>query len=250
MLKIDLHIHSIASGHAFNTVYELAKAAQEKGLEMIGITDHGPAVLGGPTKLYFYVTRRVPKKLFDVEVLMGCEANILDNNGLLDLPKEVLSMQAIVFAGLHKYTSYTGKSIEYNTQAILGAMKSPYVHAISHPCDTYYFPVDIEKIVKKASEYDVALEINCSRLKRFAHSKEVIEQTKTMIKQAHKHDVKMLISTDAHVASEIGDDSIIDQLNLRKIIPKDNILNVSTQAVKEFIEKKNKAKPKFEHYGD
>ncbi|MCK4243920.1 hypothetical protein KAX03_03545, partial [Candidatus Bathyarchaeota archaeon] len=114
----------------------------------------------------------------------------------------------------------------------------------------YYFPVDIEKIVKKASEYDVALEINCSRLKRFAHSKEVIEQTKTMIKQAHKHDVKMLISTDAHVASEIGDDSIIDQLNLRKIIPKDNILNVSTQAVKEFIEKKNKAKPKFEHYGD
>ncbi len=250
MLKIDLHIHSIASGHAFNTVYELAKAAQEKGLEMIGITDHGPAILGGPKKPYFYVTNRVPRKIFGVEVLMGCEANILDNNGLLDLPKELLSTQTIVFAGLHKLTSYTGKSIEYNTQSILGAMKSPYVHAISHPCDMYYFPVDIEKIVKKASEYDIALEINCSRLTRFAHSKEVIEQTKTMIKQAHKHDVKMLISTDAHIASEIGDDSIIDRLNMREIIPKDNILNLSTQAVKKFLDKKNKAKPKFKYYSD
>jgi len=250
MLKIDLHIHSIASGHAFNTVYEIAEAARDKGLKMIGITDHGPAVLGAPVKPYFYVTKRVPKKLFGVEVLMGCEANILDINGLLDLPKEYLSMQAILFAGLHKHTSYTGETKEDNTQAIIGAIRSPFVHAISHPCDPHYFPVNVKAIVKAASEHDVALEINCVRLKRFRRFKEYIEQTSFMIEYAQDLGVKLLISTDAHVASEIGDDSIIDELNLRKVIKEECILNTSIRKVKYFLETKKKAMPKFEYYGD
>jgi putative hydrolase len=250
MLKIDLHIHSIASGHAFNTVYEIAEAARDKGLEMIGIADHGPAVLGAPVIPYFYVTKRVPKKLFGVEVLMGCEANILDSDGKLDLPKEHLSMQAILFAGLHKWTGYTGKTKKDNTQAIIGAIRSPFVHAISHPFDPHYFPVDVEAIVKAASEHNVALEINCIRLKRFRKFKKYIEKTGWMIEHAQDRGVKMLISTDAHVASEIGDDSIIDELDMRRIIKEECILNTSTLKVKDFLEVKNRAKPKFEYYGD
>ena len=36
---LDVHTHTIASGHAYNTMREMAKAASEKGLELLGITN-------------------------------------------------------------------------------------------------------------------------------------------------------------------------------------------------------------------
>lgn len=35
---LDVHTHTIASGHAYNTMREMAKAAADKGLELLGIT--------------------------------------------------------------------------------------------------------------------------------------------------------------------------------------------------------------------
>jgi len=46
-LLADLHTHTVASGHAFSTITELATAAAGKGLELIAFTDHGPSVPGG-----------------------------------------------------------------------------------------------------------------------------------------------------------------------------------------------------------
>ena len=37
----DLHTHTLASTHAFNTVTEMARAAYEMGHKAIAITDHG-----------------------------------------------------------------------------------------------------------------------------------------------------------------------------------------------------------------
>ncbi len=48
MLRIDLHTHSIASGHALNTVYEMALVASRIGVTHLGITDHGPSMKGPP----------------------------------------------------------------------------------------------------------------------------------------------------------------------------------------------------------
>jgi histidinol phosphatase-like PHP family hydrolase len=39
----DMHMHTLVSGHAYGTIREMAQAAQVKGLEMIGITEHAPA---------------------------------------------------------------------------------------------------------------------------------------------------------------------------------------------------------------
>ena len=38
-IEADLHTHSVASGHAYSTVSELALAAAERGLKMIAITE-------------------------------------------------------------------------------------------------------------------------------------------------------------------------------------------------------------------
>ena len=43
-LVADLHMHSVMSGHAFGTIRELAFAASERGMRMIGVTEHGPGI--------------------------------------------------------------------------------------------------------------------------------------------------------------------------------------------------------------
>ena len=43
---LDMHTHTVASGHAYNTIYEMAQSAADKGLELLGIADHGPAMPG------------------------------------------------------------------------------------------------------------------------------------------------------------------------------------------------------------
>ena len=37
---LDLHTHTIASGHAYNTLYEMAQAAADNGLALYGCTEH------------------------------------------------------------------------------------------------------------------------------------------------------------------------------------------------------------------
>jgi len=43
---IDAHTHTVASGHAYSSLQEMAKAAADKGLQVLGITEHGPSVPG------------------------------------------------------------------------------------------------------------------------------------------------------------------------------------------------------------
>ena len=43
---MDLHTHTIASGHAYGTVREMAQAAAERGVEILGITEHAPGIPG------------------------------------------------------------------------------------------------------------------------------------------------------------------------------------------------------------
>ena len=45
-IELDVHTHTIASGHAFSTLQEMAQAAADKGLKVLGITEHSPGVPG------------------------------------------------------------------------------------------------------------------------------------------------------------------------------------------------------------
>ena len=45
-IALDVHTHTLASGHAFSTLQEMARAAADKGLEVLGITEHSPGIPG------------------------------------------------------------------------------------------------------------------------------------------------------------------------------------------------------------
>ena len=84
----DLHTHTIASGHAYATIEEMARSASQKGIEYLGITDHGPSLTAAPNELYFKCALLCPPEICGVNVVFGCEANIIDYDGTIDLSED------------------------------------------------------------------------------------------------------------------------------------------------------------------
>ena len=52
-LIADLHTHTLASGHAYGTIREMAQAAAERKLPILGVSEHGPGIPGTVRDLSF-----------------------------------------------------------------------------------------------------------------------------------------------------------------------------------------------------
>ena len=78
----DMHTHTLVSGHAYGTIREMAQAAAEQQLRVLGITEHAPGVPGTVDPFYFLNLSAVPKTLYGVRVLHGSEINVLDGGRL------------------------------------------------------------------------------------------------------------------------------------------------------------------------
>ena len=72
---LDVHTHTVASGHAYNSMMEMIHAAQEKELEVYGITEHAPKMPGTCGEFYFHNLKVVPREHGDLELLLGVEGN-------------------------------------------------------------------------------------------------------------------------------------------------------------------------------
>ena len=70
-IELDVHTHTIASGHAFSTLQEMAQAAADKGLKVLGITEHSPGIPGTCHPIYFRNLHVVPRRMYGVELLLG-----------------------------------------------------------------------------------------------------------------------------------------------------------------------------------
>ena len=105
---LDAHTHTVASGHAYSSLQEMAKAAADMGLEVLGITEHGPSVPGTCPTLYFKNMFVVPRRMYSIRLLMGCEINILDTKGSLGLARHCHCWRSCsVVSGRHERGEYT-----------------------------------------------------------------------------------------------------------------------------------------------
>ena len=84
-IELDVHTHTVASGHAFSTLQEMAQAAADKGLKLLGITEHSPGIPGTCNPIYFRNIHVVPRQMYGIELMLGAEINITDTKGTLDL---------------------------------------------------------------------------------------------------------------------------------------------------------------------
>lgn len=200
---LDTHTHTLASGHAYSTIRENARAAAAKGLELLAITEHAPCMPGTSSNLYFQNLRVVDRNAYEVPLLLGVELNILDFQGNVDLETSVLKGMDIAIASLHPPCIRFGGSREENTQAYLNVMKNPYVNIIGHPDDGRY-PVDYLALVQGAKEYGKLLELNNSSLCPTTTRKNVREHALEYLKLCMEYEAPVVIGSDAHVDIDVG----------------------------------------------
>lgn len=199
--EVDLHTHTVASGHAYCTITELSRAAAEKGLKGLGMTDHGPALPGGPHFYHFAALRFIPPTLNGVRILRGIEANILEG-GQIDLAEPIRQRLDLVMAGFHDGCGFDHRGAKENTRAMVALMESKKVHVITHPGNPI-FPVDFVAITKAAAETGTALEINNASF--HISRRGSAPHCEAMAKLCARYDVPIAIGSDAHFSDGVGD---------------------------------------------
>lgn len=238
-LVADLHIHTISSGHAYSTVLEITRAAQEKGLALIAITDHGPAMPGGPHAYHFGNLAAIPAEMGAVQILRGAELNVLDREGNVDLSLERLRPLDIVLAGLHTYCFPEG-SVEENTRGMIAAMRNPYVDIIVHPGNPE-FTINPEKVVRAAVEQDIAIEVNNSSLtNRRTGSKTHCQE---IVSLAKRYGALLSVGSDSHIALTVGEVMAARELLTAAAIPEEQVINTSVERVRKYLIRRRSKRP-------
>lgn len=235
---LDVHTHTIASGHAYSTLMENAKAASEKGLKVLGTTEHGITMPGSPHIWYFNNYRVLPREMYGVTMLYGVEANIKDYNGNLDMEDSVLDKLDIVIGSIHEPAFVSGVGTEEeNTQAFINAIKRGKIDIVGH-LGNPAIPVNYEEIVKCAKDYDVLIEINnssftTSRPGSFGNCSKIASLCKEI-------GTTIVINSDAHFCTKIGEFAEAADMLKSVDFPDDLIINTKPEELLLRLKKKGK----------
>lgn len=226
---IDLHTHTIVSGHAYSTIQENIAEAKKVGLKYLGLSEHAPTMPGGPHPFYFHNMHVIPREVDGVKILRGVEANIIDYDGNTDVSDDLLTHIDYMIASLHTPCLNAG-CMEENTNTILKVMDHPKVKIIGH-LDDNRFVVDYEVIIKKAKEKNILLEINNSSLKPNTFRQGAWENVTTMLGICKKHGAKVILGSDAHISYDVGkfpySEKIISDLDF----PRELVINYNDEEI-------------------
>ena len=230
---LDVHTHTIASGHAYSTLRENIFAAKSAGLELVGISDHAPKMPGSCHDFYFLNFEVIPRDAYGIKLIMGAELNILDYSGSTDLPAQILKKIDYAIASLHNPCIDSG-SVEENTAAIIGAMKNPAVVIIGHP-DNPKYPVDFDKIARAAKENHVLLEINNSSYKSTGYRAGSRENAKLLLKACQKYNTTIIMGSDAHTDFDVGNHKFSQEVIKENNFTEELVVNTDTANFFEFL---------------
>jgi putative hydrolase len=230
---MDLHTHTIASGHAYNTLYEMVHAAAGHGVKLLGVTEHTPKMPGSCHEFYFLNFKVVPRELFGVHLMLGAELNIMDYDGNVDLSPSYLNRLDLAVASLHT-PCIKGGTVEQNTRAYLNVMKNPVVRIIGHPDDNRY-PVDYETLVHAAKENHVLLEVNNTSLSPDSSRAGAYENYLEMLDWCKKYQASIIVDSDAHCEVDVGNHSAAHRLLEEVQFPQELIVNDSLKKAAAFI---------------
>jgi DNA polymerase (family X) len=202
-LRGTFHCHTIASdGH--NTLEEMAEAAQELGLEYLGIADHSRSSVQGhginAEKLLEQVAtiRDLNKKFDGFRLFAGIECDIL-RDGSLDFPDEILSQLDYVVASVH---SVFNLSMSEMTQRVIRALENRFVTILAHPTGRLLlkrdpYEIDIPAVLDAAARTGTWIELNAAPKR--------LDLDWRWWPLAKQKGVKCVIDPDAHRTARLQD---------------------------------------------
>lgn len=233
-LLADLHTHSKYSRffHGKHTIEQMAITANELGLVEIAITDHGFNHWCGTNIVSLLKAREEIDEInawSKTKVLLGIEADILDDEGTLDIDEDVISLVDVLVVGYHKliktnFAGYFGNqkkdkaSIQKATNAFVNAIEKYPVTIVSH-LDSI-LKTDLYQIGKACANKGVMVEINNRHCK----------WTESQVNDLIASGCMFVLSSDAHNRDDVGVVNRAMQIVKKYNIPKELIANVELEA--------------------
>jgi DNA polymerase (family 10) len=202
-LRGIFHCHTIASdGH--NSLEEMADAAQELGLEYLGIADHSRSSIQAhgidEAKLRTQVAtiRSLNKKFNGFRLFAGVECDIL-RDGSLDFPDEILSQLDFVVASIHSVFNLSEADM---TRRVIRAMENPFVTMLAHPTGRLLlkrepYQIDIPAVLDTAARTGTWIELNAAPKR--------LDLDWRWWPLAKQKGVKCVINPDAHRTERLQD---------------------------------------------
>jgi len=198
-----IHSHSKWSDGG-NTIEEMAKAAIDKGLQFLVISDHSKTAFyaNGLTEerlvAQYLEIDELNKKFAPFKIFKSIESDIL-NDGNLDYAPEVLDTFDIVIASVH---SNLKMSEEKAMMRLLKAIENPYTSILGHMTGRLLlsrngYPVDHQKIIEACAANNVVIELN-------AHPRR-LDIDWRWIHYALEKEVLISIDPDAHEVGGFND---------------------------------------------
>ena len=247
-LQVDTHTHTYASGHAYSTLIENAKAASEKGLKMFCTTDHSESMPGAPHYWFFSNQRVLPRFIHDVAIVRGVESNILNTAGEIDIHPSVDKNLDWVIASFHEPVFRPADHASH-TQALLNTIKGGRVDALGH-LGNPNFDFDFDAVIQCAAEHNVAIEINNTTLKGNSRVGSV-DRCYEIARIAREHNAFITTGSDAHFCDAIGGLDLVSDLLNKVGINSSKVITHSTQQFIDFLELRGrKAIPEFDILND
>ncbi len=207
-LRYDLHTHTVYSdGHG--TPFENAAAAEERGLEAVALTDHGPASPEGLTDRSFRRLRSEAKEAerqLSVKVYVGIESNIVSPTGEIDATPAMLEQADLVLGAVHHPHLLAPNPVGTEEvrrviiQSTLRCIERGEVHIIAHPVwileelGHRITAREAEELAHAAADHNVGLELNARHLPRDF----------TLYQIAVRVGAPITFGSDAHAPEEVG----------------------------------------------
>ncbi|MCI0527574.1 MAG: PHP domain-containing protein, partial [Nitrospira sp.] len=218
-----LHVHTHWSDGAAS-IREMVQAAQVRGYEYIGISDHSKSAFYANglneerLRQQWEEIDQVSQKLKGIKILKGMEVDILAD-GTLDLDEALLAQLDFVVASVHSRFKMNRDEM---TQRILKAMKNPHVTLIGHPTGRLIlsrepYQIDMEALLEGARRTGVAMELNAHPHRLDLHW--------LHLKMAMEKGVKISINPDAHNIEGLDDVAYGVGTARRGWVPKEAVLN-------------------------
>ena len=201
-IRGTFHVHTTYSDGR-NSVAEMLNAAQERGLEYVGFSDHSKSAYyaGGLTEERLKDQQaeiaKEARRVKTMRVFKGTEADIL-TDGAIDYDDATLANFDFVIASVH---SRFGMPVDEMTERIVRATQSPYVTFIGHLTGRLLlsrdgYTMDFDRVFESAGKHGVMIEINGNPRR--------LDIDWRLIRRALDRGVIFSINPDAHSTREYG----------------------------------------------
>jgi DNA polymerase (family 10) len=202
-LRGTFHCHTIASdGH--NTLEEMAAAAQELGLEYLGIAEHSRSSIQAhgvdEAKLRAQIAaiRKLNRKFDGFRLFSGVECDIL-RDGSLDFSNDILADLDFVVASIHSVFNLSETEM---TKRIIKAIQNPFVTMLAHPSGRLLlkrepYLIDVPVILDAAAATGTWVELNAAPKR--------LDLDWRWWPLAKQKGVKCVINPDAHRTERLQD---------------------------------------------